>query len=89
MGFKGQIRQEREVLQNVHGKSERFLKRKNKKDRGASRGPVPNELYMPRSGRVDPFKTCTEWQVGCLHDAFLLPTSSRPQRGPGGLQATP
>ena len=89
MGFKGQKRQEGKVLQNVHGKSEGYLKRKRKKDRGISRGPVPNELYIPRSGRVNPFKTCTKWQVGRLHNAYLLPTSSRPRWGPGGLQATP
>ena len=32
--------------------------------------------YINRSGRVDPFKTCTKWQVGRLHDVLLLPTSS-------------
>jgi len=60
-----------------------------KKDRGLRRGPYPSEFYIPRSGRVDLFKTCTKWQVGRLHNALLLPTSSRPQWGPGGLQATP
>ena len=37
--------------------------------------------WGPRSGRADPFKTCTKWQVGRLHDVSLLPTSSRPSKG--------
>lgn len=46
-------------------------------------------FYIPRSGRVNPFRTCTKWQVGRFHAVYLLPTSNAPQRGPGGLQATP
>ena len=36
---------------------------------------------LPHGGRVDVLKTCTEWQVGCLHNALLLPTSSALRKG--------
>ena len=45
----------------------------------------PFSENKPRSGRGDPIKTCTKWQVGCLRRASLLPTSNR---RPGGLQFT-
>ena len=51
-GFKGAGEGKGQLLHFVHGK-------RDKKDRGLRRGPVPSDLCIPRSGRVNPFKTCT------------------------------
>ena len=52
-----------------------------KKSRGKAAAPVPNGSFIPRSGRVGPFKTCTKMQVGRLRAVSLLPTSSIPEGG--------
>ena len=53
-----------------------------KKSRGKAAAPVPNGSFIPRSGRVGPFKTCTtgRWVTSTALYCFQLPACRRGSR---------
>ena len=53
-----------------------------KKSRGKAAAPVPNGSFIPRSGRVGPFKTCTtgRWVTSTALYCFQLPACRRSSR---------